>query len=203
MWEGFLLGLATGATCLAYCSPVLLPFLLGEAQDVRRSAGLTLQFLGGRLLGYLLFAVVAWWAGQLWRQSGLMREAAIGGIYVLLALLLLAYGRGFKSETCAGQMVKKKTSAWPATLGLLTGLNLCPPFFLAFAAAAQTQTLRDSLLYFFSFFIGTSLYFLPLPLLGFCRKRAELKTIGRLAALVAAVFYLYRGILMMAGGLIP
>lgn len=201
MWEGFLLGLATGATCLAYCSPVLLPFLLGEGQDLRRSAFLTLQFLGGRLVGYLVFAAIAWQAGQLWRQSGLLHETSLGAVYVLLALSLLAYGRGFLNEPCAGKIARER-KVWPWLLGLLTGLNLCPPFLLAFAAAAQSRELSDSLLYFFSFFIGTSLYFLPLPLLGLWRKRSALRTIGRMAALVAALFYLYRGILLIAGGLV-
>ncbi len=200
MWEGFLLGLATGATCLAYCSPVLLPFLLGEGQDIRRSAFLTLQFLGGRLAGYLLFAAIAWQAGKLWRQSGLLHETSLGVIYVLLAMSLVAYGRGFFRESCAGKSVQKR-KVWPWLLGLLTGLNLCPPFLLAFAAAAQSKALSESLLYFFSFFAGTSLYFLPLPLLGLWRRRSDLQTIGRMAALVAAFFYLYRGILLIAGGL--
>ena len=201
MWDGFLLGLATGATCLAYCSPVLLPFLLGEGSGIRKSALLLLQFLGGRLLGYLVFAALAWQAGQLWRQSGLLQETAIGSVYVVLAVLLIAYGRGAFSNVCAVRAAKQKT-LWPWLLGLLTGLNLCPPFLLAFAAAAQTRQLGDSLLYFFSFFLGTSLYFLPLPLFGGCGRREELKLVGRMAALVAALFYLYRGIVLIAEGVV-
>ncbi len=32
--EGFILGLSTGAVCVAYCGPVLLPFILGEGTTI-------------------------------------------------------------------------------------------------------------------------------------------------------------------------
>jgi sulfite exporter TauE/SafE len=63
--EGFLLGLASGITCLAYCASVLTPFMLGEGNKIRRNGFVLAQFLLGRLLGYLLFGAAAWLAGQL------------------------------------------------------------------------------------------------------------------------------------------
>lgn len=209
IWDGFLLGLATGVTCLAYCSPVLVPFLLGEGRDTTRTAIALLQFMAGRLLGYLAFAAAAWALGQYWQQSGAGREAAMGFIYVLLAFALILFGWQRERKTpCAGKIIDEKRRAnggallWPLLFGLFSGLNLCPPFLLAFAAATEVPSLTHSLLYFFSFFLGTSVYFLPLPLLGVCRKLAVLKTIGRLAALLVALVYLYRGVLMIAGGVV-
>jgi hypothetical protein len=55
--ERFLLGLANGGVCLAYCAPVLVPYLLGAGDTVRRSVVSVGEFLGGRLAGYLTFAV--------------------------------------------------------------------------------------------------------------------------------------------------
>ena len=66
MMQGFLLGLAVAPTCLAYCVPVVVPYLLGEGRE--RSAPVRLrhgQFLGGRLCGYLAFAVLAWLVHQM------------------------------------------------------------------------------------------------------------------------------------------
>ncbi len=52
--EGFILGLSTGAVCLAYCGPVLLPFILGEGTTVMQNAKSVGLFLGGRLVAYIL-----------------------------------------------------------------------------------------------------------------------------------------------------
>ena len=54
--KGFLLGIASGGACLAYCAPVLVPYLLGEGKTLRGNAVLVGGFLGGRLIGYLAFA---------------------------------------------------------------------------------------------------------------------------------------------------
>ena len=35
--QGFLLGLANGTTCLAFCAPALIPFLMHEGQTVRQN----------------------------------------------------------------------------------------------------------------------------------------------------------------------
>ena len=47
--QGFLLGLANGTTCLAFCAPVLVPFLLEEGKNVRQNLMTLFKFLGGRL----------------------------------------------------------------------------------------------------------------------------------------------------------
>jgi sulfite exporter TauE/SafE len=91
---------------------------------------------------------------------------------------------------------------FPAVLGFLTGLNLCPPFLLAFAVATDSGSLSRSLLFFLMFYLGTSLFFLPLPLLSFINRLQIFKTIGRMAAIVVAVYYFYSGIILLGGGLI-
>ncbi|PKO22945.1 MAG: hypothetical protein CVU38_06710 [Chloroflexi bacterium HGW-Chloroflexi-1] len=86
--QGFILGLASGATCLAYCAPVLIPFFLGEGKRTRQNWGLLAQFLGGRLAGYLLFGLLAWLAYRLVLGPSSHRALIFGGVYVLLAGLL-------------------------------------------------------------------------------------------------------------------
>ena len=88
-----------------------------------------------------------------------------------------------------------------AMLGFLTGVNVCPPFLLAFSDAAQFPRLGQSLLFFTAFFIGTSAYLAPLPLVGMVGRRESVRTIGRLAAGIVGLFYLYSGIVNVAAGM--
>jgi hypothetical protein len=205
--QGFLLGLATGATCLAYCAPVLVPFLLGEGRGVRQNWAVLAQFLGGRLGGYLLFALLAWLVGQLLGGLERYRSLLFGGAYILLAAVLVYYGLRQAPELCAGAARGARASLqrWPAVLplglGFLTGLNLCPPFLLAFTGAANARSLLGSLLFFATFFVGTAVYLLPFPLLGALRGYAALRTIGRLAAALVALYYLAQGAILFAGGI--
>ena len=210
MLQGFLLGLSTGATCLAYCAPVLVPYLLGEAKSIRQTAWTLSRFMLGRLLGYLVFAVIAWLAGSWLGLLTERRETLMGPIYILLAALLLWYGMLQPVAPCAGsalhgraaRLAQKRPALLPLLMGFFTGLKLCPPFLLAFAAAGEISTLEHSLLFFLSFFAGTALFFLPTPLLGACKNIAPLKNIGRLAAAVMSVYYFYIGILLVLGGMI-
>jgi len=45
--EGFLLGLASGGTCLADCAPVLVPLMLGRGRPARANAMLLVNFSAG------------------------------------------------------------------------------------------------------------------------------------------------------------
>ncbi len=45
--QGFVLGLSSGAACVAYCAPILIPYLLGEEKNVLQNALVISQFLGG------------------------------------------------------------------------------------------------------------------------------------------------------------
>ncbi len=85
-------------------------------------------------------------------------------------------------------------------LGLLAGLKVCPPLLLAFTDAASSGTLGGSLLLFITFFLGTSLYFLPFPLLGTLTRVPDVRIVGKFAAVIVALYYLISGILLFAGG---
>jgi sulfite exporter TauE/SafE len=201
--QPFLLGLASGVTCLAYCAPVLVPLVLGEAQGVRRGVVLLAQFLGGRLAGYLLFGFAAWATGRLVPSGAPHRGLAFGVAYATLAVLLLLYGVRRSPAVCAAQPTRVRAvlarwpSALPAGLGFLTGVNLCPPFLLAFAGAAGSDSLWGSLLFFLLFFAGTSVYMVPLALAGALRRFHAVRIVGRLAAVCVGLYYLYAGVLLI------
>lgn len=206
--QGFLLGLANGVTCLAYCAPVLIPLMLGEGQKTRQNWGMLGKFLGGRLGGYLLFGLLAWLASQLIFGIPAYRNLILGVIYVVLAALLLVYGLLKAPAPCVGSIkgarafLRRWPVLLPAGLGFLTGLNLCPPFLLAITSAANTGSLAASLLFFLAFFAGTSIYFIPTAFVGLASRVNALRTVGKLAAVLMALYYLYSGIIYLAGGLI-
>ena len=206
--QGFLLGLASGATCLAYCAPVLIPLMLGEGQRTRKNWELLGKFLGGRLAGYLLFGLLAWLLSQLLLGGSAYRNLLLGGAYLVLAVLLAVYGLAKAPAACAGSLKEARTflRRWPVLLplglGFLTGLNLCPPFLLAFTSAASAGSLAASLVFFLAFFGGTSLYFLPMAFVGLMSRVSALRTVGKLAAVLMALYYAYSGIIYLAGGII-
>jgi sulfite exporter TauE/SafE len=163
-------------------------------------------FLFGRLAGYLLFAVAAWGAGAL-LLSFAAQGLVVGPSYIVLAVFLARYGFGKSKTTCAasalggsGRWLNDAASLLPLILGFLTGLNMCPPFFLAMTAAVDTHSLTGSISLFFMFFLGTSLYVLPTPLLA-AHHSAKLRTISKLAAGVVSVYYFYAGIVKTAAGI--
>jgi sulfite exporter TauE/SafE len=203
--EGLLLGLASGVTCLGYCAPLLLPYLFSEATGARQNALVLLRFLAGRASGYLLFAVGAWGLGSLLEARPAWRDVLLGASIILLAAGLLVYGFRKPPASClqgtvAGRLPRGRT-LFPMLLGLITGLHVCPPMLLAVAAASRSGSLAGTLAFFALFFVGTSVYLLPTPLVGLLPRSSGLRTVGRLAVGVAGVYYLIFGGLMLGRGI--
>jgi len=207
MIQGFLLGLANGTTCLVFCIPVLVPFLLGEGKSVPNNLVTLSKFLGGRLGGYLLFGLLAWATGNFLSGAAGLQIPAYAIAYIGLAILLLTVGLRAPAPPASACVVKSAPAAlrrWPALLpfgmGFLAGLKICPPMLLAFTGAANSGSLLGSLLLFLAFFLGTSIYFIPLSFLGAFARLPDLRIVGRFAAVIVALYYLFSGILMFAGG---
>jgi hypothetical protein len=85
-------------------------------------------------------------------------------------------------------------------MGFWAGLKLCPPLLLAFADAASAGTLAGSLVFFFAFFLGTSVYFVHLVFVGAFRHVSELRIVAKFAAVIVALYYLYLAVLLYIGG---
>jgi len=207
MLKGFILGISSGGICLLYCAPVLFPFLMSEGRNTKKNFFYLGEFMTGRLAGYIIFAVLAWATGRVILTHGALREIIFASSYILLSLWMAAYLFS-RHHACSlryfGRLIARISSSrgWVAApvAGFLTGLNLCPPFLLAFSDAALSKSVADSVVYFIVFFAGTSLWFLPIPLIGiFSNKKVQ--TVGRMAALIVAFFYLYTGIIMFIGGI--
>ncbi len=200
--DALLLGLSTGTVCITYCGPVIVPFLLSEGKTSKRNVSAVLLFLGARLFGYMMIGLMAGLIGSSIFESALFKKSFIGATYVILSITLLVYAFAKVKHACGGKKNRWITDTlgkrypWmvPAVGGLVTGLNFCPPFLLAITQAASEETIIGSVLFFIIFFFGTAVYFVPLPFLGFFRRKEVLQYIGKFAAGITGIIFLYNGI---------
>lgn len=207
MFQGFVLGLSNGTACLASCAPIMLPYLLGQGKSIRNNILGLVIFLSGRLSGYLCFGMLAWCIGRLFLNNPLIRSRFLGISFLVLGVMLIVYTRTGNTRKCGlnktAHLLRRVMSldAWyyPFIFGLLTGINVCPPFLLVFTDALNTGSLLGSVMFFATFFVGTSLFFIPLPFLGAFETSPELKTVGQWALYLVAGYYLVKGIYCLGG----
>jgi sulfite exporter TauE/SafE len=206
--EAVALGITSGPVCLASCGPVVAPTLLAEGHGIRPAARYLSVFLAARLAGYLLFAAIAWQLGALISLAPQARLLLTGAVYAALAVTLFwyAYASRFKPiHACAApQLVRighpiQPSSTGAAALGLLTGLNLCPPFIAAGVRAAQSASMLQALLFFTLFFLGTSVWFIPIAAMGCVARNDAVITVARITMGLVALYYLFLGISLLAG----
>lgn len=206
--SGFLLGLSLGVACLASCAPALVPWYLASAAGWGRNFLLLGLFSVGRLVGYGVFGFLAWTIHPLVETMRGSYGYVFGLIYLLMAAMLIQFGRAKSHSGCIGEGAMRRIPAailarpgiLAVILGLLVGLNLCPPFVAAFTKAAECSSLAGSVGFFVSFWAGTTVYLLPLPMVGLVRHPAA-AAVGRLACWIMAAFFVYQGVLMLIGGL--
>jgi sulfite exporter TauE/SafE len=204
--EALALGFAAGPVCLASCGPVLLPWLAAVPEKPRVLMGSLAMFLGGRLAGYMLFAVAAWVAGLTLPAGEAARAWIFGSANLLLALLLALYAwapqllhriRRGSSDRRLYQIGMEAQTRQPAALalGFLTGLNLCPPFVAAGVRAAEIPSLTGALLFFLAFFVGTAVWFLPAVAVSPLRRVPASSTVARMVLGLMAAYYAYLGLI--------
>ena len=195
--ESLLLGLSLGPVCLAYCSPIVIP-LLASSNNSKLSAGsMTLiWFLFGRFFGYLLVGIIVGIIGSNIHQY--INGHILGTVSIALGLVLVYYGiqKNYPGLKLCG-IVKYSGSRklFLMVLGLLTGLNLCPPFITAIAGAINLGTISGSILYFSIFFIGTVVFFPLMILFGLFSKIEAIKNIAAICMLISGVWFFFRGIM--------
>jgi hypothetical protein len=193
---------------MASCGPVLFPWLGAEPRKLGATGRLLLLFLGGRLAGYLGFAVVAWAAG-LTLPLDLRSRSLVFGLANLGLALLLGFSACVPRRACAPpeehssrlyQIGAANHFRPPAalTLGVLTGLNLCPPFVAAGVRAAAAHSLPGALVFFALFFAGTSVWFLPALGISWLRRFSAVPVVARMTMAALAIYYAYLGIVSAA-----
>ena len=181
--EGLFLGLLTGQGCLIGCAPYLIPYLMEEGKVKP-----VFYFLGGRFLSYLCLAIVAFLCQEILSSQ---RNLFLACSYIGLSLLLIFRFKTKKWNFCANRFIR---CSKPLLLGLFTALSFCPTLLLAFTSAAKKNSVLEAIIFFILFFMGSSLYFLPLTLIAKLKKFPFIQHIGKMSSYVVGVIYLLIGI---------
>lgn len=196
--NGFLLGLSTGAFCLGSCLPVLLPFILVEKKsDLLRNLLVVLEFSAGRMIAYALVGFIVGYLGKKLTPGGF--HLLMAAVMVGLSVLLLLYGlvRTFPHAKMCFHLkrVTGDFKRFPFLMGIMLGLNVCPPFLLAI-----TYTLDSSggpllgALFFICFFLGTSVFIIPLAFMGPFSQFPWLLRVSKVSLVASGVIFLSIGI---------
>lgn len=203
--EGLLLGLTTGTSCLVICGPIVVPYLLGEGISIKKSLFDILLFLGSRFFAYMILGIIAALVGQTFLNNEIYQHIITGSAYMILSVMLVIYSFIKIRHICAIKPFSKalihradrRTIAIPIVGGLVTGLSFCPALLLAFTGAASQDSLLKSMGYFLFFYLGTSVYFLPLILLGFTHGKNVIHIIGKITAGLAGLIFFIKGLMLV------
>ena len=194
--EGFVLGLATGPLCVVSCGPVYVPYLMQRGRTAKQSLVTLLEISAGRFITYLLIGLAA---GALGTQIASLTTAWFTATaYVLFSVVLVISALRTKQcdEGC-GPARWTRFSEVPFILGMATGISFCPSFLLALTKAIDNGGMLAGALLFGAFFIGTIIYFIPLVLFGIIGKTHRLRTIGRIASCVVALWFIIQAIVII------
>jgi hypothetical protein len=205
MTDSLILGLSSGSACLATCGMVMFPYLMAGSAGVKRIATDLSLFLITRFGVYFILATLAWYFGQAVFSNPVVRNIVPGILYIVFAVMLVWYSISKnRSPDCPAKIVKTVNNhrLVPIVLGLVNSLGFCPALFIILTKGATQGTLTQSYIAFLAFFIGSSIWFLPLPLAGKIRKKEVLKNIGILATGLAGIIFLIKGLTNLIGGII-
>ena len=193
--KALLLGLSTGLFCAGFCVPLVGPLLLSdENRSVRRSTSCVLLFLAGRLVAYLLFGLVFGALGGILSRVWGIKAVLLPLLYAVLGILMIVYAvvQAFPHVAFCRAVSPRVRSGWYlALVGFLAGINLCPPFLLAVTTVMDIGGALQGALFFFVFFLATSVYLLPLFFAGLVSRFASVRFAGRVTAVLAGLYFLY------------
>ena len=205
-----LAGLSVGAFCMSYCFPFLATFIASEDRTAKRNFLLIVYFMLGRFLGYVAFGLIFGFLGEQLKSPYLTLITALSLILVSIVMVLHITGLSKqKDDLCLVHLTRstpamKNPPAVEATgniaivMGVLMGVNICPPFLLSLAYVVSLSDALQSVLYFAIFFFASSIYFLPMIFVGMMAKIKELQKAARVSGIMAAcVFIIYGGYSIM------
>jgi sulfite exporter TauE/SafE len=199
--QPFLLGISVGIFCFTYCVPFIAPYLVSEQRKLKKNFKIILEFILGRLGGYILFGAIFGYLGQKIASQTVNLILIIA--LMVLSVILIFYALGFlkpKGIFCSAKFIKFRTKA-PILMGFLMGINICPPFLMSLAYVFTLHSIVKGIIYFLMFFLGTTVYFIPITFLGFLGKMREFRLIARIAGLVVGLAFLIYGIYYLIRGL--
>lgn len=188
--QPLLAGLSVGAFCLTYCFPFMGVVLGAEERSPGKNFAVLLEFLAGRLAGYLCFGLLVGYLGEKFNPVWLRRATDISFIVLSVALLLYLLGLVREKGFCRTPSWLKKSP--PVFMGFFMGINVCPPFLLSVTYVFSQHNPFYGAVYFALFFLASSLYFLPVVFLGLASKAREFRILARTSGfIVSGIFLVY------------
>jgi sulfite exporter TauE/SafE len=187
--QGFLLGLAMGTTCLVTCGPIYSSYLLQHNRSFSKGFLAVLELSVGRLITYAAVGAIA---GAIGTKATMAHRPTLGAIAYILsaAILILSTIATFRLEKLCSFSRFSAFARNPFLLGMATGINLCPSFLVAFTKAVFLSGAAAGIIFFISFFAGTSIYMLPLSALSVLSKRKLFRVLGGVAAIGVSIWLL-------------
>ncbi len=189
--QPLLAGLSVGAFCLMYCFPFMGVIFGAEERSSKKNFLVLLEFLTGRLAGYLCFGWLAGYLGEKFAAEWLRRATDIS--FIALSLILLFYLLGLAREKNFCSPPKFLRGRSPVLMGFFMGINLCPPFLLSVTYVFSQHSALYGAIYFALFFLASSVYFLPLVFLGLASKAKEFRAMARVSGFVVSGIFLIYG----------
>lgn len=204
MINSFILGLSSGSACVATCGMAMFPYLMSGGAGVRRITIDLSLFLLVRFIAYFILATISWYFGQAVFSNSLVRIVLPGILYIFLSILLIYYSIRSRKPDCPAKMLTtiNNKRLIPIIIGLVNSLGFCPALLIALTEGATQGSILMNYYVFVAFFIGSSLWFIPIPFAGKIKKVEVLKTIGILASGLAGIIFMIKGITILIGGLI-
>ncbi len=185
-----MLGLTTGHICLATCGPIYSSFLMQQNNTLSSYFRATLEISIGRFITYLLVGAIAGLVGSQFPVE--YRDYLTVTAYLLFSTFLII--TVFRTRKCEGGC---KLPAWnrftdyPILLGIVTGINVCPSFLLAFSRSFSLSGPLAGMLFFAAFFIGTSIFMIPLSFVGMLGRKKTFRSIARIASVLVALWFTF------------
>ncbi|MBN1585872.1 MAG: sulfite exporter TauE/SafE family protein [Candidatus Omnitrophica bacterium] len=194
--EGWALGLSTGPYCFGACVPFVVPYLFAEGLGTwRANIRVIGEFLLGRLLAYATFGMFVGWLGQSMQPHLSERVTSWALLGTALIMIIYAFNQSLpRLKFCEKFLSGKKLARMPLILGILIGINVCPPFVVGVARLLQVGGISAGLVFFLGFFVGTSLYVIPLIGLSPFTQMERLRSIGTWSALLVGTYFLVSSI---------
>jgi len=165
LMSGLLLGLGVGTSCMAFCTPVLVPHIVADHRGGKRGLFTSTIFSLGRLVAYLTYALALGVAGE--TLSGGIQSSASPMLIGMGALLIIygvsiSYGHYIWPNVTSRMCGHFSSHNSTFVLGVLMGLTPCLPLTMAMAYALTLRELPASIAFFTFFWLGSSTYTLAL-----------------------------------------
>ena len=202
MIDGLILGLSTGLYCISSCAPVTVPLVCaGDNPSVKHTARLGAMFMAGRFAAYIAVGAILGSLGSFAASFLHPAQAAMFSriSYLLAGAVLLASGvitMRNKGKSCTWYKAAHRFGFNALAVGIATGFSICPPFFAAASKVFGNYGSAGGALYFLLFFLGSSVYFIPMfGLAAAGTAIPHIKTITRTAMiLIGGYFFFFLGV---------